>query len=332
MHGKNSVQILVDYITFTVGRECFLVDNVDPGEVDETDRGILQRLREVFGLYEVEFISRRGLYGYDVGMCKGGITLCWGGTDTIMIQMSGEGCRLYESINPTFDWLSLIQLVLGMRKHNFSRLDIACDTFGQLNMRKLIDYTLSQRYVSQFVDYLVGQGNKEESIIFGSPSSRMRLRIYNKTMERVRELGTTEGVPTDWIRLEFQLRNAAADSFIRSWITANDISVVYFGIIANQLRYVKERETNVSRSVMTSWWRKFLGNAGAIKIAYQGGLEYNLQSLQKYVFGQAGSSIRTWCELTDYDMDKLIAIVREKKLNERQKSLIEVLAEMEHET
>ena len=68
--------------------------------------------------------------------------------------------------------------------HNISRLDIACDTFGQLSMDKLISCTFSGRYVSRFRDYLVSIGTKERSIIFGAPSSRMRLRIYDKTMER----------------------------------------------------------------------------------------------------------------------------------------------------
>lgn len=326
MHEKNDIKILVDYIAFTIGRECFLESVENPEFEDNTSQGILTLLCLVFGFGDLEFSLRRGFNGYDYSYQREGVTLCWGGCDTIMVQMSGKGCRLYESLEKTLEWTELIRLVQSFQTHNFSRLDIACDTFGLLSMSKLMQYTLSQRYVSRFVDYFVGQGNKEESIIFGSPSSRMRLRIYNKTLERARELGSMEDVPQDWVRLEFQLRDAAADSFIEAWQNTGNISTAYFGIMANQLRYVKERNTeNVSRSVTVSWWAKFLGNAEKIPMAYKGGLEYNLQSLQKYLFGQAGSSIKTWLTLNDWDTDQLKEIVQDKKLNERQQNLLDTL-------
>lgn len=326
MHEKNDVKILVDYITFTIGFECFMYSVDEDTVIDLSDGGICNFICSTFGFGDLEFIMRRGFNGYDQSYIKDGITFCFGGCDTIMIQMSGTGCRLYESINPNLDWLELIKKIQSYSTHNISRLDIACDTFELLDMRKLIQFTLDQRYVSRFVDYLVGQGNKEESIIFGSPSSRFRLRIYNKTLERIRQLKTEENVPLGWIRLEFQLRDDAADSFITAWRATGNISTAYFGIMANQLRYVKKRdEKNPQRSVLIPWWRNFLGNADKIKLAYKGGLEYNFQSLQKYVFGQAGSSIRTWCEATDYDTQQLIEMVKHRKLNNRQENLLSTM-------
>lgn len=328
MHTKNDVNLLVDYLTFTLGFDC-LVESVDnPEEEDETEKGVLETLCLILGIGDLEFARRHGFNGYDLAYAREGITLCWGGCDTIMVQMSGMGCRLYESLAHSLEWMELILLVQSFPRHNFSRLDIACDTFGVLSMSKLMQYTLSQRYVARFNDYFVGQGNKEESILFGSPASRMRLRIYNKTLERIHELGSAEDVPPDWVRLEFQLRDAAADSFISSWQATGNISTTYFGIMTNQLRYVKQRDPeNVSRSVLVSWWGRFLGNADKIPMAYRGGLEYNLQSLQRYVFGQAGSSIRAWLEVNENNHARLADLVQYKKLNERQKNLIELMTE-----
>lgn len=326
MHTKNSIKILVDYITFTVGRECLIQSVDNPGHEDETHAGILETLCLIFGIGELEFAQRRGLYGYDVGYIKEGITLCWGNADTIMVQMSGHGCRMYESLPNSLGWPDLLRLVQNFQQYHFSRLDIACDTFDTLSMAKLMQFTLQQRYVSRFNDYFVGQGNKEESIMFGSPTSRLRLRIYNKTLERTRELGGSEDVPPNWVRLEFQLRNEAADSYIKSWQSTGNISTAYFGMMANQLRYVKERnEANPQRSQIISWWAKFLDHADKIPMAYRGGLEYNLQSLNRYVFGQAGSSIRAWLEVNGNDHTRLADLVQHKKLNERQKSLIELV-------
>lgn len=323
MQTKNDVKILVDYLNFTIGVDCFVESVENPDYEDETQQGILDLICLVFGLDDLEFTYKRGFNGYEDAWSKDGITICAGGCDTIMVQMSGKGCRLYETINKSLDWMDLIKLVQGFRRHNFSRLDIACDTFDFLRMDKLMRYTLQQRYVSRFNDYFVGQGNKEESIIFGSPTSRMRLRIYNKTLERARQLGTMDDVPENWVRLEFQLRDQAADSFINAWQMTGDISDAYFGIMNNQIRFVKQRENNVSRSVTVPWWAKFVQNAGKIAMAYTGGLEYNLQSLNKYVFGQAGSSIKTWLALHNYDTDKLIDMVEYRKLNDRQSNLLQ---------
>ncbi len=321
-------KILVDYLTCTIGARCLL----DQWGFDEDgmeylpDTDVLTYLCRDWRFGDLQFTARKGLYGYLMAYVCGGITVAWGGCDTVLLQMSGQGCRLYESLRPDLDWLALIKQIRGYKVHNISRLDIACDTFGQLSMDKLISYTFSGRYVSRFRDYLVSIGTKERSIIFGAPSSRMRLRIYDKTMERLRAGRSVKEVPENWVRLEYQLRDAAADSFISAWMDTGSISAAYFGIMANQLRYVKSRdEDNPQRSVMTTWWAKFLGWADKIPMAYKGGLDYNLDNLTKYVFDQAGSSIRTWLEIMDYDMDKFARMVNNRNLNIRQQLLLDQL-------
>ena len=321
-------KILVDYLTFTVGARCYLEqwgEDVDGLEY-LADTDVLTSLCHDWHFGNLQLMARKGWYGYMYAYVGGGITLAWGGCDTVLIQLSGQGCRLYETLYPDLDWLTLIQQIRAYKVHNISRLDIACDTFGQLSMDNLIKYTFAGRYVSRFRDYLVSIGTKERSIIFGAPSSRMRLRIYDKTMERLRAGRSAEDVPDNWIRLEYQLRDAAADSFISAWMDTGSISAAYFGIMSNQLRYVKSKdEDNPQRSVMTTWWSKFLGYADKIPMAYKGGLDYNLDNLTKYVFDQAGSSIRTWLEIMDYDMDKFARMVNNRNLNIRQQLLLDQL-------
>lgn len=328
MHEKNNVLVLVDHLSFSVGFDCFVHDGVNPDDWDDTEKGVLKRLLEVFRFDKLEFTSRGGLNGYIIGWtCKNEINLCWGGqNDTIMVQISGKGCRLYESLlaGSGFDWLAFIRSIQKYRRHNFARLDIACDTFGTLNIDTMLKFTWAERFVSRFVNYKGIKGNTIREILFGSPKSRALLRIYDKTLERQQEVDDPAQVPENWIRLEFQFRDQAADSFIRAWENTGNISAAYFGIMANQLRYVKERnEQNPQRSEIIPWWKKFLNNADKIPMAYQGGLEYNLESLQRYVFGQAGSSIRTWLELHENDTEKLLEQVKYRKLNERQKNLLQ---------
>jgi len=327
--------ILVDWLTFTVGTLCFLDDADGDGAVFIGD-SILRRAKQFLGIEDdVEFIYQETrLYGYRYMYKCGGIKICFGGSDAIMFDFSGEGCRLLETLNSEFDWLELILRISTYRRHNFSRLDIACDTFGMLKMPLLARYALHGRYVSRWKSAPRVVQGREETIDFGSPQSRNMLRIYNKTLERQCKLKAEDlekgiEIPSDWVRCELQLRNEAVDSFIREWVAKQDISTVYFGIMSNQLRFVKERpkqETNLSRLEVVAWWRRFLDNSKPIKLAYKGGLAYNLESLEKYVYGQASSSIKTWLIANDWDVDKMISMVSERELNDKQQALLHTVS------
>lgn len=326
---KGDKFVLVDWITFTIGTLCFL--DVENNESPYIDDAILDRARELLGIGEgIEFAFKdRGFYGYKKSYSCGGIRICFGGSDTVMVDLTGEGCRLLESVNKDLNWLELIVHVSSFQRHNFSRLDIACDTFGLLDMSQIIRYTLHKRYVSRWkLTPRVVQG-REETVDFGSPQSRTMLRIYNKTLERQCKLDEKVDVPANWVRCELQFRNDAVDSFIREWLECIDISQVYFGIMANQLRFVRNRpehETNLERLVTVAWWRRFLDNSNPIRLAYKGGLEYNLQSLEQYVYIQASSSIKALLVLSDWDVDKLLGMVAHREMNDKQQALIHTVA------
>ena len=70
----------------------------------------------------------------------------------------------------------------------------------------------------------------------------------------------------------------------------------------------------------------FLDNAQPIRLAYIGGLSYNLESLNQYVFGQAGSSIKAWMMLHDKNIDFFLNSVFSKALNDRQNALIQKMS------
>lgn len=268
-------KILVDWLTCTLGINCFMRDFVGLKETDFdskdmldtaldashfTDDAVLSQVMHFLGLpADTKFVPKRSLYGYGKCYFYGGIRLAWGNCDTIMIDMTGEGCRLFETLVPDLDWLEFVKKVTKMQVHNFSRLDVACDTQGSdgLRMRDILRYTLDGRYVSRWkLSPRIVQG-REETIDFGSPRSRTMLRIYNKSLERECKLNGDVAIPENWVRCELQLRNDAVDSFIREWMRSGDISACYFGIMANQLRFVKQREENASRSEVVKWWRDF---------------------------------------------------------------------------
>ena len=81
----------------------------------------------------------------------------------------------------------------------------------------------------------------EEEVIFGASSSSTRLRIYNKALER--------GVAGPWVRVEFQLRDEAANSFLANLLAREGrIGETYGGVLLNYLRYqLPDQCTHFSR-------------------------------------------------------------------------------------
>lgn len=212
-HG--ATRILVDYFCFTVSLSEFQ-------EHDETEEKAVylpQRIEKKFYLSGLEFQDRRGMYGYAYARWYDGIVYAYGSSDTIYIQMSGTGCRTWETTHPGLTWEKWIKFLQSTYASlHISRLDIACDTFGKLKLKTVQAYTRAGRYISRWKTYLIQEGSSEISVIWGSSKSDFRLRIYDKTLEReVKGSVDADKIPKDWVRCEFQLRNDAAASFIRSW-------------------------------------------------------------------------------------------------------------------
>lgn len=310
---KNSVRLLVDYFCFTVSRLDFF-------SADANEQFIFDRIRKKMYLDGLAYAEKRSFYGYAVTYNAQGITICFGGRDDIYIQMSGTGCRAWETLNPGMTWEQYIAYLFQTYcSLHFSRLDIACDTFNLLEISKIQRYTRAQKFVSKWRTYLILEGNKENSVIFGSSASDFRCRIYDKTLERIQ--AGREEVPKSWVRVEFQLRNKSAASFIESWRRLGDLSTTFLGMLRNQLLFYRSYDgSHTDRMELTPWWERLLGNAGKIKMAYSGGMEYNLDSLKNYVVRQAGSSVRTYLEAVG--PDKLLEDVLARPLNDRQRALL----------
>ncbi|MEG1011571.1 MAG: replication initiation factor domain-containing protein [Ruthenibacterium sp.] len=317
MAQKIEVKILVDYLCFTVR----LLDFMQGHQSDGWLRDFIEMAFHL-GSGSVDFECKKAFYGYSVSYSRNGITYCFGGRDDIYIQMSGSGCRYWETLNPGKDWISyIIRMRESFSTLHFSRLDIAGDAFNLLDIRKIQVAATKQQYVSRWKRYLVCAGNAENYVLFGSPTSDFRLRIYDKTEERT-QAGCKE-VPENWVRCEFQMRNDAAKSFIDSWCKMGDIGDTYCGIMRNQLRFWSVFDgVHYDRMKLKSWWQQFLGNGERIKMAYQGGLEYNLEAVERYVYHQAGSSIRTLIEAKQGDISQLLHVVKNAKLNDLQKELL----------
>lgn len=313
--AKSEVRFLVDYLCFTVSRLDFFSDEAD-------EQYIFERVQKKFMLEGLQYQLKRSFYGYATTYNAQGVSLCFGGRDDIYIQMSGTGCRAFESLNPGLSWESYIRhLQSTYCSLHFSRLDVACDTFDLLRMDWVQRFTMAQQFTSKWRTWLVQAGSNENSVIFGAASSDFRCRIYDKTQER-REKTGREDVPENWVRVEFQLRNEAVMSFLGPWQESGDLSSTFLGLLRNQLVFWTAYDgVHTDRMKIAPWWKRLLNNAGRIKMAYCGGMEYNLDDLKQYVLKQAGSSVRAFVEL--FGPEQLLKDVAVRPLNDRQRHLLE---------
>lgn len=95
------------------------------------------------------------------------------------------------------------------------------------------------------------------------------------------------------------------------------------GIMRNQLLYVMTYDgKNRDRATPAPWWDKLLGDTEQVHMAYDAGKDYNFDSLKKYIFHQAGSSIKAYLQIMDGDFGPLLQGVAMSSLNDRQTELI----------
>lgn len=296
------MEILVDYLSFT------------------DKKYDIDFWRKWLGIDSVEFMegSNKSSYGWQNHLYYHGMHLRYGGRSDVGLEFSGTGCRFIEQCNNCdFNWVQLLSFLDDLPGVNVSRLDIAGDDKDFiLSMKKLYSHTVKRKYICR-ARRCVWMNGDEQEIIFGSSSSNTRLRIYNKALER--------GVEEPWIRVEFQLRDEAADSFIKNLKIQSSIGITYSGVLINYLRFTTnapDQNNNNNRLDTAAWWRSFTNEAARIKNIKVGGLSYNYEDLRDYIMIQTASSLKTFVELHDGDISDLIDIINSAELNSRQKLLI----------
>lgn len=213
---------------------------------------------ELLGLESVVWQQGRARDGWTLHEYFSGMHIYHGGRDDVGVELSGAGCRMLETCNKnSFDWCGLFAYIMEYSKvgeMNVSRLDVAGDDKeGRLSLRKIIRYTSQGKYICKARRKVWIEGDEEE-VIFGAPSSSTRLRIYNKALER--------GVDEPWVRVEFQLRDEAADSFILNLLgVGGEIGPAYSGVLLNYIRFTTRDPSvcsnNYERIPTASFWSSF---------------------------------------------------------------------------
>ena len=270
-----------------------------------------QQAIDFLGMDYNDFEDIYGYYGYKHRLYYNGVGIHYDGRDDqgILIEMSGQGCRAFETYG-CGDYDKLFDFCrAGYGKVN--RLDIAYDDHtGVIDLYRLAEEAHAGNYVSRWrqcsITWTQKQGAPQEGLTvdFGSAKSDIKLRMYNKAAER--------GCEADqhWIRLELQLRDQRAMAFI---LDGGELAEKYTGVICNYLRFVEpvEGDSNKWRWPIADFWADFLGDAVALRLYTKPGVEYNIDRLARYALHTAGNATETLIDIMG--IDAFVAALRSTK-------------------
>lgn len=282
-------------------------------------------VRSLFG-QGVDWQKKPGKFGYTEALFFGNIWVMHRKMDRgfeMCVDMSGTGCRAFESLKGEgFQWADFLDGLCAAYDPHFSRLDVALDLTEKWvpPVRTICKYVADRRYVSKYRRNIYTLGS-EEFAFFGSPHSDVRLRIYNKALER----GYSD---QHWVRFEYQLRNDAAGKFVKEFLKHRNIGYCLRSCLNNAIRFTREPcidTTNRVRLKNVQWWERLMSGADKISLFECVGLEYNLSRLEKYLVTQVAPSLYTYLRCCGGDLTHLLEAGK-FRLNQRQSNLIDQFA------
>lgn len=244
------MEIIFDWFSFTL-------KNMSVEEV----------ISDVLQVPLVLFEDTNGRNGYKDGFSYGGLYVYYNGRPDmgVLVQVSGDGCRLLESMQ-NFTWKFWLKVLFTLEAH-FTRLDIAIDEYEDyLNLDRIWDYCSKCNVVSPFKSVR----NLEErsiadfdkitrTINFGDRSSRVYIRIYDKALQK--------GIDSVWNRLEIEFKQERCQQVLLYYLNNDvDLGFLAFGCLNTYLRFVDDDDTNRSRKNNAIWWDDFLLHTKKIKL------------------------------------------------------------------
>ena len=175
-----------------------------------TRKHSVEELVEILELRECPFETVRGSKGFMWRQYFSGISIHYNeeqfarNGDFIWLEMSGQGCRSYESYG-SGDYEKLFELVRSDPENiHLTRLDIAFDDMtGIFDIKIVCDEVRAEHFVARTSTYQAIYSNAGTAVYFGSKKSNVFIRIYDKAAER-----GYDGDQYHWVRCEiFNPRN-----------------------------------------------------------------------------------------------------------------------------
>lgn len=286
-------RILIDWVSFT------------------TRLHTVSDIKQLLGLTDVPFEDLPGSRGKKHRYYFGGISIHADDIqnnvltgDYIWLEMSGQGCRSFETHgNGKYELLFDAAIAYPTEIH-LTRLDVAFDDMtGVLDITQLCDETRLENYTSLLQKYQSIYSNAGNTVYFGSRLSKTLIRIYDKAMER-----GYDNKEVHWIRCELQLKDTNALGFAKK-MKEIPITDVYRGVLRRYLQYrtPSDTDSNKARWEIQEWWNRFLDYSIPLSVWQKPGVIYNLHVCEKYVLSQPVGSIKTLIKI--YGKEAFVSMI-----------------------
>ena len=285
-------KILIDWLAFTV--HYLTLDDVF----------------QLLGFTDIvnDFEMSNGSNGYKDRYYYDGISIHFNGREDmgIHINMSGQGCRVFETYSDYGDFNELLLRCSELQKFNITRLDVAYDDFNNyLPIDEIVRCVHHQEWLSpsNMKWWEAVYSSAGISAYIGSPRSNIRFRFYDKGAEKHQDY--------QWTRLEIQLRDVAALMFAYKWIIEkHDINILFFEVINKYIKFIELDNTRKTRCSVKPWWNDFLQTYDSVCLRLPG-TEYNLSNLNNMVINKSGNAIQALIAI--YGISNLLQRLNEEK-------------------
>ena len=238
--------ITIDYVTFV------------------WDTKTVSEAIHALGLSASTWTTKAGHYPYAHIQRAGNLSIAYDNYDErgVFVTLTSQGCREFEN-NSSIGWTDLFGIIRGGEGH-MTRLDIAFDDrTGLLDMQQMKHDRNAANYRSLLSYTAEHRSHKENimgmSLYFGAKGSNTNIRIYDKDAEQ-------GGLGTHWIRVELQLRDAYADTVVKSGLS---IPCIFSSVLKKYLVFLQPNPTdsNKCRWPVAPYWNTLLEGAQTLTLS-----------------------------------------------------------------
>ncbi len=275
----NGLVVSVDWLSFTVMSTADIVDVLDMfGYVMEDFARMPKGARGYKTMFRLNGYSLSVLCDGNPGM---GIHIDVAGSaigelvrsfsETLKINTPfGEGYDI--DFDSTF-MKALLERIVD--NGHVTRLDIAVDDIGCRYFSTDDVYALysntqivtKTRNVRNFEDWDAPGRKSGHTVYFGSRTSDIFLRVYDKQMERNRKLvDSGSRIDTPWTRWELELKNERAVNVVKLILSDLSLGVVAVGVLSHYIRMIELDDSNRSRCSIYPLWVDFINGISSLKI------------------------------------------------------------------
>ncbi len=313
---------------------CVLIDWLSFTTTIHTPEQIMQFI----GLPELELWQQlNGVRGYGGRYYRDSISIHFGGRDEVWLEMTGQGCRSFESYG-TGDYNSIFnEIVASPNEINLTRLDVAFDEYTEItDINRMCADVRDKKWKSVSSFWEVIESSKGKSCQVGSPQSLVLVRIYDKLAERLANTkleSDREKIRAEishWNRIELQLRDERAREFVKYLLYDNPVKDMgealtlgeaYAGVLQRYINfgYATTARGHPEQEVWHTfpYWQKVLGAAREISVYRSPGVDYNFARCMNYVQNMAGNAIDAMIKIKG--MDEFCNIIRQRQIKQNPK-------------